>query len=96
MERWTRVRRDVLAGGMSRREACRKYNLNFRTVQKILKHHEPPGYRKKDVRDKPKIGPLIPIIHVILETDKKVHPKQRHTGKRIFQRLCSEHGYTGK
>jgi len=81
---------------MSRREACRKYNLNFRTVQKILEHQEPPGYRKKDARDKPTIGPFIPIIHEILEADKKVHPKQRHTGKRIFQRLCSEHGYTGK
>jgi transposase len=81
---------------MSRREACKKYNLNFRTIQKIVGHQEPPGYRGKVARDKPTIGPFIPIIHEILEADKKVHPKQRHTGKRIFERLCGEYGYTGK
>lgn len=96
MDKWTRIRRDVLVGGMSRRAACKKYNLNFRTIQKILEHQEPPGYRKKGERDKPTIGPFIPIIHEILEADKKVHRKQRHTGKRIFDQLCKQHGYTGK
>ena len=96
MDKWTRVRRDVLANDMSRREACKKYNLNFRTIQKIVGHQEPPGYRGKVARGKPTIGPFIPIIHEILEADKKAHPKQRHTGKRIFERLRDEHGYTGK
>ncbi len=96
MDNWTNIRRDILANGMSRREACKKYNLNFRTIQKILCHPEPPGYRQQSARDKPIIGPFIPIIHEILEADKKVHRKQRHTGKRIFDRLCSEHGYTGE
>jgi transposase len=96
MDKWTKIRRDVLVGGMSRRAACKKYNLNFRTIQKILEYQEPPGYRKKGERDKPKIGPFIPIIHEILQADKKVHGKQRHTGKRIFDQLCKEHGYTGK
>ena len=96
MYKWTNIRRDILAGGMSRRDACKKYNLNFRTIRKILEHQEPPGYRRKATRIKPKIGKFIPIIHEILEADKKVHPKQRHTGKRIFERLCAEHGYTGK
>ncbi len=40
MDKWTRVRRDVLANDMSRREASKKYNLNFRTVQKIVDHQE--------------------------------------------------------
>ena len=90
MDNWTNIRRDVLASGISRREACRKYNLNFRTIQKILSHPEPPGYGQQTVRDKPQIGPFIPIIHKILEADKKVHKKQRHTGKRIFDRLRDE------
>ena len=95
MEKWTNIRRDVLVDGMSRREACKKYNLNFRTIQKILDRPEPPEHRKKHTRDKPKMGPFIPRIHEILEADKKAHPKQRHTGKRIFERLRDEHGYTG-
>ena len=47
---WTSGRtsnRDVLVNGMNKREACRKYKLNFRTIQKILKHQEPPDYRRK-------------------------------------------------
>ena len=95
MELWTKIRRDVLVDGMSRRKACRKYNLNFRTIQKILNHPEPPEKPKGYARAKPKIGPFISVIHEILEADKKVHPKQRHTGKRIFDRLREEHGYTG-
>ena len=95
MNIWTRIRRDILVEEMSRREACRKYNLNFRTIQKILKHPEPPERPKEYARAKPKIGPFISVIHEILEADKKVHPKQRHTGQRIFDRLRDEHGYTG-
>ncbi len=88
MDKWTNIRRDILAGGMSRCEACKKYNLNLRTIRKILEHQEPPGYRRKTTRVKPKIGKFIPIIHEIMEADKKVHAKQRHTGKRICERLC--------
>ena len=95
MDKWTRIRRDVLVEKMSRREACRKYNLNFRTIQKILKLPEPAERPKAYPRAKPKIGPFISVIHEILEADKKIHPKQRHTGKRIFDRLRDEYGYTG-
>lgn len=95
MDTWTNIRRDVLVDGMSKREACKKYNLNFRTIQKILSHAEPPGYCQAAVRNKPIIGPFLPIIHEILEADKQVHKKQRHTGQRIFDRLRDEHGYTG-
>lgn len=95
MNLWTEVRRAVLVGGMSRREAAEKFQLNFRTIQKILAHEEPSGYRRVEPREKPKIGPFIPIIHEILEADKKTHRKQRHTGRKIFERLRDEHGYTG-
>lgn len=96
MDKWTQIRRDVLVDGMSRREAVDKHNLNFRTIQKIVGHEEPLGYRRTQPRGKPTIGTFIPIIHEILQADKKAHPKQRHTGKRIFERLRDEHGYTGK
>ena len=95
MGKWTKIRRDVLVGAMSRRKAVGKYKLNFRTIQKVLQREEPPRHRKKSEGNKPKIGAFIPIIHEILEADKKVHRKQRHTGKRIFERLRDEHGYTG-
>jgi transposase len=42
-----------------------------------------------------KLGPLVPIIDAILEADKTAPRKQRHTAKRIFERLRIEHGYAG-
>ena len=44
-------------------------------------------------RKKPKLGPLIPVIDAILVSDKMAPPKQRHTAKRIFERLRIEHGF---
>jgi transposase len=35
------------------------------------------------------------VIDAILESDKTAPPKQRHTAKRIFDRLRIEHGYAG-
>ena len=40
-------------------------------------------------------GPFLGIIDEILADDKEAPPKQRHTAKRIFERLRDEHGYTG-
>jgi len=39
------------------------------------------------------LEPFIPVIDEILELDKLVWRKQRHTAKRIFERLRDEHGY---
>jgi transposase len=44
---------------------------------------------------RPKLGPLLPVIDAILAADKAAPPKQRHTAKRIFERLRDEHGYAG-
>lgn len=95
MELWSEVRRRVLTGELSKRQACQKYQLHWDTLQKILQHSEPPGYRRKRPREKPVLGPFVAIIHQILEADKKAPPKQRHTAKRIFERLRDEHGYPG-
>jgi transposase len=55
----------------------------------------PPGYVRNKPPGKPKLGPLIPVIEAILATDVTAPPKQRHTAKRIFDRLQAEHGFTG-
>ncbi|MHC4091010.1 MAG: hypothetical protein ACYSVY_12190 [Planctomycetota bacterium] len=34
------------------------------------------------------------IIDAWLEQDKCGSQKQRHTGQRIYERLCDEHGFT--
>ena len=45
MRLWTEVRRRVLTGEISQRKACTEYELHWQTLQKILGHVEPPGYR---------------------------------------------------
>ncbi len=40
-------------------------------------------------------GPGLGVIDAILDDDKQRPVKQRHTSKRIFERLKEEHGFTG-
>ncbi len=90
-----RVRRAVLIDGMSRREAARIFGIDRRTVDKILKFSLPPGYRRTKPIKRPKLDPFVGIIDAILEADKCVPKKQKHTSKRVFERLRDEYGYTG-
>src|SRR3954471_7973751 len=95
MENWAEIRRRVLVDGLSKRAACREYQIHWDTLTKILSHAEPPGYRRTAPRPKPKLDPFLGVIHQILEADRKAPKKQRHTANRIFQRLRDEHGYRG-
>src|ERR1017187_9771129 len=83
MELWAEIRRLVLTKRKSKRAICQDYNLHWKTLQKILNHAEPPGYRQRQPRAKPKLDRFLPIIHDLLEQDKQSPPKQRHTIKRI-------------
>lgn len=96
MKMWTEVRRSVLTDKMSKRKACKKYKIHWDTLEKILADPEPPKKRGNTDRKKPVLGPYLAVIHAILEADKAAPKKQRHTAKRIFERLRDEEGYTGK
>ena len=55
----------------------------------------PPGYRRSRPAARPKLDPYTGIIDGILAADEGRPRKQRHTSKRIFERLRDEHGYAG-
>jgi len=95
VELYARVRRAVLVEGMSRRAAAREFGLARKTIVKMLEFSLPPGYRRQKPARRPKLGPWQGAIDAILEEDKLRLRKQRHTAKRIFERLRAEHGYTG-
>lgn len=95
METWTEIRRRVLTGEMSKRQACREYGIHWQTLAKILRQTEPAPFRLRQPRRRPQLDPFLPIIHQILEADRSAPKKQRHTAERIYQRLRDEHGYTG-
>ncbi|MGD0764654.1 MAG: IS21 family transposase [Roseiarcus sp.] len=89
------VRRFVFIQGNSRREAARVFGLSRETIGKMCRYSAPPGYMRTKAPPRPKLGPLLPVIEAILAADKAAPPKQRHTAKRIFERLRDEHGYAG-
>ena len=94
MEQWTEIRRRVLVEGVSRRQILRETGIHWRTLQKILHRNQPPGYRMERARPQPKLGSYLERIEQILGEDNGLPRKQRHTAKRIFQRL-QEAGYCG-
>jgi transposase len=95
LELYGRVRYAVKIQGMSRREAARVFGIDRRTVDKMLAFPTPPGYRRKKTPARPKLDPFVGIIDQILEDDSKRLKKQRHTSKRIFERLRDEYGFAG-
>src|SRR5437763_10264091 len=95
VELYGRVRYAVQIEGLSRREAARQFGIDPRTVAKMLAFSVPPGYRRSRPPARPKLDPFIGIIDGILAADEGRPRKQRHTSKRIFERLRDEHGYCG-
>jgi transposase len=95
VEVYAAVRQFVFIEGKSRREAARVFGLSRETVSKMCRFSLPPGYVRQRPAAKPKLGPLLPVIEAILEADRTTPVKQRHTAKRIFERLRDEHGFTG-
>jgi transposase len=87
VEVYAAVRHFVFVEGNSRREAARVFGLSRETVLKMCRFSLPPGYTRKK-------GAL-PVIDAILEADRTGPVKQRHTAKRIFERLRDEHGFGG-
>ena len=96
VELYARVRHAVLIEGISERAAADRFGINARTVSKMLKFSVPPGYVRRKPPFRPKLDEFAGVIDAILASDRERPKKQRHTSKRIFERLRDEHGFTGK
>ena len=96
VESYAAVRRFVFVEGHSRREAARVFGLSRETVAKMCRFSLPPGYTRTKPAEKPKLGALLPVIDAILERDRTAPVKQRHTAKRIFQRLRADSADAGR
>lgn len=94
MDMYRKVRL-ACAEGMSQREGARHFNISRDSVHKILEFSVPPGYRPTAPLKQSKLDGFTDIIDGWLEDDRGVHRKQRHTAKKVFERLRDEHGFTG-
>jgi transposase len=81
--------------GMSAREAARQFGISRDSVKKMMSFSVPPGYRRTAPVRRPKLEGFIAIIDQWLGDDAGRPRKQRHTAKRVFDRLRDEHGFLG-
>lgn len=94
MELYRKVRL-ACRDGMSERSAARHFGISRESVKKMMSFSVPPGYRRTAAIKRPKLDGFSEIIDQWLRDDIGQHRKQRHTAKRVFDRLRDEHGFTG-
>jgi transposase/acyl-coenzyme A thioesterase PaaI-like protein len=91
VEQFERIRRDQREEGLSVRALAVKHRVHRRTVRQALASAVPPP-RKVPEREAPALGPYRDIVRGWLRDDLAVPRKQRHTARRVWQRLVDEHG----
>src|SRR3954471_6874112 len=95
VELYGRVRHACHVEGLSQREAARRFGIHRTTVRKMLSFSVPPGYRRTKPPARPKLDGFTATIDQIVLSDRSAPSKQRHTAKRIYERLRAEHGFAG-
>lgn len=76
---------------MSIRALAERHEVHRRTVRQALASATPPQ-RKVPIRDSPVLGVQQAQIRAWLVEDLAAPRKQRHTARRVWQRLRDEHG----
>jgi len=94
IDSWQSIRWLHFREGRSIRWISKEFGIARRTVSKYLKKPDSPKYSLSQARPKPVTGRWREEIEKILERDEVAPRKQRHTAKRIFERLI-ESGYEG-
>lgn len=95
MDLYLKVRHAHYEEGLSGRQIARDFGISRDSVSKMLAYSEPPGYRRTAPIKRPKLDPYTGQIDGWLSEDKARPRKQRHTAKRIFERLRDECGFDG-
>ena len=82
--------------GLSQREIAKRLGISRNTVKKYIDGAVMPLAVKSSQRSFPVTGPVKDIVAGYLDEDRQHNLlKQRHTAKRIYDRLCKEQGFTG-
>ena len=90
VELFEAIRTDRRREQLSVRALAERHQVHRRTVRQALDSAVPPP-RRSYPRSKPAIAAWTDIIDTWLEGDESVPRKQRHTARRIWQRLGAEH-----
>ena len=91
VEQFERIRRDHRDEGLSVRALAARHRVHRRTVRQALADAVPPA-PKAPVRVSPALGPHEATVRGWLLADLDAPRKQRHTARRVWQRLIEEQG----
>jgi transposase len=94
VELFEQIRRDWRAGEVSIRELAVRHHVHRRTVRQAVASAVPPPRKAYPPRPRPALDPYAQVIDEWLLADRGVPRKQRHTARRVWQRLVAEHGAT--
>jgi len=92
VELFEQIRKDRWAEGTSIRELAGRHHVHRRTVRQALDNAVPPPRKVYPQRPRPAIDAYAAVIDGWLLADRQVPRKQRHTARRVWQRLVAEHG----
>jgi len=91
VELFERIRTDKREEDVSVRALARRHRVHRRTVRQALAAALPPA-RRVATRAAPALGPHRATIRAWLTSDLSAPRKQRHTTRRVWQRLVDEAG----
>jgi transposase len=90
VELFERIRIDRREEGLSVRALARRHRVHRRAVRQALRSALPPP-RAVPRRTSPVMGPWIGLVREWLLADRDAPRKQRHTARRVWERLVEEH-----
>ena len=89
------IRKKHFVEGWSIRKVSKMFEISRQTVRKALKDSTVPVYRIKKPRKSPVMDPFREVISKWIISDRDVPKKQRHTARRIYDRLTEEYQFQG-
>jgi len=92
VELFEQIRRDRRVEKLSIHELADRHRVHRRTVRQALASAVPPPRKAYVGRSRPATDPYVEVIDGWLLADRELPRKQRHTARRVWQRLVAEHG----